>query len=80
MRDPFLGVLILLRLFGRLGMFERGFGVGHKLVGVTLLALVDRFLGVADRLGQMILGERDAGRDHRCDAKTQRECENSAVH
>jgi hypothetical protein len=47
---------------------------------MTLFAVVDRFLGVANRLGQMILGERDAGRYEGRDSKTQREYKNSAVH
>jgi hypothetical protein len=73
-------VLILLCFFRRFSVFERGFGVRHQHIRMTLFAVVDRFLGVADRLGQMILGKRDAGRYEGRDAKTQRECENSTVH
>jgi hypothetical protein len=37
-------------------MLQSGFGMGYEHLRVALLAMVDGFLGVADRLGQMVLG------------------------
>jgi hypothetical protein len=80
MRDAFFGMGIVLRLFGRLGMRKRGFGMRHEHVGMTLLAVGDGFLRVADGLRQMILCECEPGRRQSRVAMTESESENLGIH
>jgi len=49
-----------LGFLGRLGMGEPGFGMVTR-TAAGLFAMLDGFLGVADRFGQMILGEGKPG-------------------
>jgi hypothetical protein len=55
-RDPLCGMGIGLGLLSRLGVGERGFGMRHEHIRMSLLAVINGFLRMADRFGQVILG------------------------
>ena len=58
MRNPFRRMGIWLLLLGRLGMRQRRFGMGYEQIGMAFFSMHNGFLGVTDRFGQMILGQR----------------------
>jgi hypothetical protein len=47
---------------------------------MALLAMVDGFLGVADRLGQMVLGHRETRDQQAGDSEAESESESSTIH
>jgi len=55
-RDPLCGMGIGLGLLCRLGVSKRGFGVRHEHIRMSLLAVINGFLRMADGFGQVILG------------------------
>jgi len=55
-RDPLCGMGIGLGLLCRLGVSKRGFGVRHEHIRMSLFAVINGFLRMADGFGQVILG------------------------
>jgi hypothetical protein len=69
-----------LGLLSRLGVGERGFGMRHEHSRMSLLAVINGFLRMADGFGQMILGEGEPRREQSGDTKAESESENSTIH
>ena len=78
--DPNLGVQIVIFNRSRLGMLERRFGMGDKLIRMALFATIDRFVEVADRLRQMSLGRGKRWQKEGRRTKPQSEKERFSIH
>lgn len=73
--DAFLGMRIGLRLLGGLSVGQRNFCMGREHIRMSLLAMIDRLLGVADRLGEVIFRQGETRDQGDGDAKAKSESE-----